>query len=79
MNNESLLKKNEENELIKNWQVNKDKKSLNRILGAYKRLVNSIVKKYLSYGIPKEDLMHEGLMGIIIALRKYDLDSAKIA
>ncbi|PPR45407.1 MAG: RNA polymerase sigma factor RpoH [Alphaproteobacteria bacterium MarineAlpha5_Bin8] len=73
MNNESLLKKNEENELIKNWQVNKDKKSLNRILGAYKRLVNSIVKKYLSYGIPKEDLMHEGLMGIIIALRKYDI------
>ncbi len=73
MSNEPYLKKDEENELIANWQIKKDQKSLNIILKAYKRLVNSMVKKYLSYGIPAEDLMHEGLMGIIISLKKYDI------
>ena len=72
-NNAAMLQKNEEIKLIENWQKYKDEKSLNRILHAYKRLVNSIVKKYLSYGIPKEDLMHEGFLGIIISLKKYDI------
>ena len=73
LNIETPLNKKEEIELINNWQKLNDKESLNRILGAYKRLVNSIVRKYLSYGLPKEDLMHEGMLGIITALNKFDL------
>ena len=39
MSNEPYLKKDEENELIANWQINKDQKSLNNI---YKPLDSSI-------------------------------------
>ena len=71
--NEAPLTKDEEYELIKNWQRSEDEKSLLRIIGAYKRLVNAIARKYLSYGLQKEDLYHEGLLGLIIALKKFDL------
>ena len=39
--NEKSLEKKEEYELIYNWQQFKNKKSLNRLLGAYKKLVVS--------------------------------------
>tara|TARA_B100000029_G_C17397091_1_gene895613 strand:+ start:129 stop:998 length:870 start_codon:yes stop_codon:yes gene_type:complete len=73
VNIEAPLEKEEEFALIKKWQKYSDKKSLNRIIGAYKRLVNSTARKYLSYGLPKDDLMHEGVLGIIIALKKFDI------
>ena len=72
-NIEMPLEKEEEFELIKKWQKYSDKKSLNRIIGAYKRLANSVARKYLSYGLPKDDLIHEGILGIIIALEKFDI------
>lgn len=73
INDDTPLKKDEEYELILNWQNLEDKRSLNRILNAYKRMVNSIAKKYMSYGLAKDDLIHEGLVGIIIALKKFDI------
>ena len=72
-NIEAPLEKEEEFTLIEKWQKYSDKKSLNRIIGAYKRLVSSIARKYLSYGLPKDDLIHEGVLGIIIALKKFDI------
>ena len=67
------LEKEEEYKLIKKWQLNEDDKSLIRIVGAYKRLVASIAKKYLSYGLQMEDLINEGILGLIISLKKFDL------
>ena len=64
------LYKEEEYDLINRWQKYNDEKSLLRIISAYKRLVNSIVRKYLSYGLSKEDLVQEGIIGIVIALKK---------
>ena len=58
---------------ISNWQKNKDKKSLNKILEAYNKLVVSVTKKYLSYGLPHEDLIQEGRMGLISAIEKFDI------
>ena len=54
-----LLTKNEEFQLIKNWKKNKDKKSLRRIISAYKRMPNAYARKYARYGIPFEDLVNE--------------------
>lgn len=68
-----ILEKNEEIELIKQWQKNNSKASLDKIIKAYLRLINSIAKKYLGYGLPKDDLIHEGTVGIIHALNKFDL------
>ena len=70
---EEPLEKEEEYKLIEKWQYNEDEKSLIRLVSAYKRLVASIAKKYLSYGLQMEDLINEGILGLIISLRKFDL------
>ena len=71
-NNESLSKE-VEYQLISNWQKNKDEKSLNKLLAAYQKLVNSILRKYLSYGISQEDLFQEGMIGLVYAIDKFDV------
>lgn len=71
--NNKFLKKNEEYVLISKWQNEKDKKSLNKLLVAYHKLVKSIARKYLSYGVPNEDLIQEGIIGLIYAIEKFDV------
>ena len=71
-NNEKLLDKQEEYKLIKNWQKNKDNKAINKLLSAYKKLVVSISKKFSSYGLPQEDLIQEGTMGLVYAIERFD-------
>ncbi len=71
-NNESLNKEDEYNLILK-WQNDKDEKSLNKLLAAYQKLVNSILRKYLSYGISKEDLFQEGMIGLVYAIDKFDI------
>tara|TARA_Y100001960_G_C14553143_1_gene766807 strand:- start:240 stop:992 length:753 start_codon:yes stop_codon:yes gene_type:complete len=48
--------------------------ALNRLVGAYKKLVVSFSKKYLSYGLPQDDLVQEGTMGLIYAINKFDIN-----
>ena len=71
--NEKSLEKKEEYELIYKWQNYGDKKSLNRLLGAYKKLVVSFSKRYLGYGLPQEDLINEGMLGLINAINKFEI------
>ena len=72
-NNPGILSKKEEFQLINNWQKNKDKESLNKIILAYKRMPIAYARRYARYGIPKEDLVHEGVIGIMHAIDKFDL------
>ena len=50
----------------------KNPKSLQKILNAYLRLAVSYARKYSSYGLPTDDLIHEGTLGIMHALEKFD-------
>ncbi len=68
-----VLSKEEEFFHIKNWQDNADNKSVKKLFDAYLRLVISIAKKYSFYGLPLEDLIHEGVIGLIHALKKFDI------
>ena len=49
---QSLLTKQEEISYIKNWQVHKNEKSLNKIVSSHLRLVISLANKFKNYGIP---------------------------
>ena len=71
--NQKSLEKKEEYELITKWQNDNDQKSLLRLIGAYNKLINSIAKKYSSYGLNHSDLMQEGTIGFMHALEKFDL------
>ena len=68
-----ILEKREEFYHIEKWRIDRDEKSLRVILNAYLRLSVSYAKKYKSYGIPMEDLIHEGVLGIMHALEKFDI------
>ena len=68
-----VLEKEEEFYLIREWQDNKDQKSLKKILNAYLRLAGSSARKYIHYGIPLDDLIHEGVLGIMHSLEKFDI------
>ncbi len=68
----SILEKQEEFELINDWRDNKTPRSLQKILNSYLRLAVSYARKYSSYGLPIDDLIHEGVLGIMHALEKFD-------
>ncbi len=68
----AILEKEEEFELINDWRDNKSPKSLQKILNSYLRLAISYARKYSSYGLPIDDLIHEGVLGIMHALEKFD-------
>ena len=68
----AILEKDEEFRLINDWRDNKTPKSLQKILNSYLRLAVSYARKYSSYGLPIDDLIHEGVLGIMHALEKFD-------
>jgi len=68
----AILEKDEEFYLINDWRDNKTPKSLQQILNSYLRLAVSYARKYSSYGLPIDDLIHEGVLGIMHALEKFD-------
>ncbi len=68
----AILEKEEEFYLINDWRDNKTPKSLQKILSSYLRLAVSYARKYSSYGLPIDDLIHEGVLGIMHALEKFD-------
>ncbi len=67
-----ILEKSDEFFLINDWRNKRNPKSLQRILNAYLRLSVSYARKYSSYGLPIDDLIHEGVLGIMHALDKFD-------
>ncbi len=68
----AILEKNEEFYLIDDWRNNRNPKSLQKILNSYLRLAVSYARKYSSYGLPTDDLIHEGVLGIMHSLDKFD-------
>ena len=68
----AILEKDEEFMLINDWRDNKTPSSLQKILNSYLRLAVSYARKYSSYGLPIDDLIHEGVLGIMHALEKFD-------
>ena len=68
-----ILEKQDEYKLILDWNTNQNKDSLQKILNAYMRLAVSFAKKYTNYGLPLDDLIHEGILGIMHAIEKFDV------
>ena len=67
-----ILEKEDEFYLINDWRDNKNPKSLQKILNSYLRLAVSYARKFSSYGLSVDDLIHEGVLGIMHALEKFD-------
>jgi RNA polymerase primary sigma factor len=69
----SLLTHAEEVELSRRARAG-DAKARTRLVEKNLRLVVSVAKKYRGYGVPFEDLIQEGNIGLMKAVDKYDPD-----
>ena len=68
-----VLDKTEEFKLITQWRDHQNQRALQKILNSYIRLAVSYARKYVNYGLPLDDLIHEGILGIMHALEKFDI------
>ena len=68
-----LLSRNEEMSLARGAQAG-DRRARHRLIEKNLRLVVSIAKKYRGQGLPFEDLIQEGNIGLMKAVEKFDPD-----
>jgi RNA polymerase sigma-32 factor len=67
-----ILEADEEYMLAKRWQEHQDPKAAEKLVGSHLRLVAKIASGYRGYGLPVIDLIAEGNVGLMQALRKFD-------
>jgi len=68
-----LLTPEEEYTHAKNWAETQDPKALETLVNSHLRLVAKIAAGYRGYGLPMADLIAEGNIGMMIAVKKFDL------
>ena len=64
----------DERELSHRWRDQNDATAANKIVTAHLRLVAKIAAGYQGYGLPVDDLVSEGSLGLMQALRRFDPD-----
>ena len=68
-----LLSKDQEQSLTRLWKDNKDPQALEKIILSYSKLVIRIASQFKHYGLPFNDLLQEGHIGLLLALDKFEL------
>src|SRR5580692_25213 len=67
-----LLEKNEEYILAKSWKEHGDLDAAHRLVTSHLRLVAKIAMGYRGYGLPLADLIAEGNVGMMQAVKRFD-------
>ena len=69
---EPMLSREEERELAEAWVFRNDKKAMHKIIRAYSKLVIAFSMKFKNYGLPVNDLVQEGHIGLMQAMAKFE-------
>ncbi len=69
-----MLDAEEEYMLAKNWKENGSLKSAHKLVTSHLRLVAKIAMGYRGYGLPVNELISEGNLGLMQAVKKFDPD-----
>jgi RNA polymerase sigma-32 factor len=72
--NAPYLTREEEHELALRWRDQQDKASLDRLTRAHMRLVIAIAARFRNYGLPANDLVQEGHVGLMEAAARFEPD-----
>lgn len=67
-----MLEANEEYLLAKDWLAKSDTKAAHKLVTSHLRLVAKIAMGYRGYGLPVADLIAEGNIGMMHAVKKFD-------
>ena len=65
--------RSEEYILVQDWQKNKDKKAIEKLVLSHKKLVEKIAYGYRGYGLCPEELIAEGYVGLMQAAERFDI------
>ena len=74
INRVPLLTQEEETEFARRLRDHGDLAAAGRLVVSHLRLVVSISRKYLGYGLPHGDLIQEGNVGLMKAVKRFDPD-----
>ena len=74
INSIPCLSKEEEFMLAKNYLEKNDLEAAHRLVTSHLKLVAKIAMKYKNYGLPISELVSEGNLGLMQAVKKYDPD-----
>jgi RNA polymerase sigma-32 factor len=69
-----MLAQNEEFMLAKRWQEHQDTEAAHRLVTSHLRLVAKIAMGYRGYGLPLSELISEGNVGMMQAVKRFDPD-----
>jgi len=69
-----ILKPEEEYMLAKRWQEHGDPEAAHKLVTSHLRLVTKIAVGYKGYGLPLADLISEGNVGLMHAVKRFDPD-----
>jgi len=69
-----MLEPEEEYMLAQRWREHEDPEAAQRLVTSHLRLVVKIATRYSSYGLPLSDLISEGNLGMMRAVRRFDPD-----
>lgn len=74
VNQMPMLTAAEEVEFAKKLQNENDLESARRLILSHLRLVVSVSRQYLGYGLPHADLIQEGNIGLMKAVKRFDVN-----
>ena len=72
INSYPMLTKDEEYELAENFKETGDKQAAYKLVMSHMRFVVHVAKGYLGYGLPLKDLIQEGSVGLMQAVKRFD-------
>ena len=74
VNKYPLLTLEQEQELGMRWKYTQDVDAARSMVMSHLRLVVSVSRNYMGYGLPQGDLIQEGNVGLMKAVRRFDPD-----
>jgi RNA polymerase sigma-32 factor len=69
-----MLEPQEEYTLAKSWRERRERDAAHRLVTSHLRLVVKIAARYRGYGLPIADLVSEGNIGLMHAVRRFEPD-----
>jgi RNA polymerase sigma-32 factor len=68
----SALSFEAEQELAKRWRDNRDERAYRQLMQSYLRLVVKVAMSYRGYGLPLEELVQEGNIGLMQGINRFE-------
>jgi RNA polymerase sigma-32 factor len=66
------LEREEERALAVRWRENRDQEALHQLTSAHMRLVIAIAARFRNYGLPMQDMIQEGHVGLLEAASRFE-------